>query len=128
MFILHPEPQLKTSHYESQLKECHVFTLYPEPQFKGYDSEPQLKEWSNKSIFKVSPKALSTMHIQCIQTFCPCIIAWRYSRAAKRNPIVDRLAEATYHQAPHAPEPSDFASIAWWDEPHCQALGVLVAP
>ena len=87
VFIRHPEPQLKGCHSEPQLKECHMFTLY---------LEPQLKEHSNKSIFKVSPKALYTMHIQSIQKCCLCIIVWHCSKVARQNSVLDRLAKPHY--------------------------------
>ena len=101
VFILHIEPQLNRCHSELQLKECHVFTLYPEPQLKGYHSEPQLKGYHPKPQLKESQSLVDHTHLSHTSLY-PCIISWHCSRAARRKPDADSLAEAASRQAPGA--------------------------
>jgi len=55
-------------------------------------------------------------------------IAWRSTLGARRIRSPDRLAGDAYRQAPSASAYTDFASIAWRDNPCCQAPRTLSPP
>ncbi|QCD96326.1 hypothetical protein DEO72_LG6g1028 [Vigna unguiculata] len=68
MFICHPKSQLKRSHFEPQLEECHVLNPYPEPKLKGYILIHNSRN-TNKLTFEISPKPYTPRTSKSQNTF-----------------------------------------------------------